>query len=227
MTETLGDELNEMAEHWDIPAFDPDVLVQRSRLRSRRRRRRRLGAAAVITVGVTGVLAAVLLTASGGGSVHKQNGTPQNSILRPAFPPPVRVTAIDPTHQRVGGILVLARTTGDHAVTVRAELVFVGHRPARVQDAALLIAKPGTNGGVSGPEVDSHFRGTEIARGSFVAANSPQTRVLTAVTPPDLPPGRYPVFYVFRSTLLPGQSPGTDGPFDVSGQLGVIVVLGK
>jgi hypothetical protein len=220
--DTLGAALKEMAERWDTPTFEPETLAQHSQARTRRTRRRVLAGAATVAIAATGAVAAVSLSGN-------QNNSSHSNSMRPAAPPPVRITAVDTTSERIDGAPVLARVSTGASLTVHAKLSFVGNRPAGVKDAALLVAKPGTLGGVSGSAVDSYFRdrGLELARGSFVTATSPEQRMLSVQIPRDLPPGQYPVFSVFRSVLMPGEERGIYGPFDVSSQLGVIVITGK
>lgn len=217
----LGTALTEMAERWETPVFDPETLEQDSQARTRRHRYRLLAAAAVVVIAASGAITTTILIRSGDSTTN----APDTSS-RPAIPPPVRVTALDTTGKRIDGVAVMASVPTGHPATVHARLTFLGNRPAAVKDAALVVAKPGTSGGVGGADVDSYYTDhhLEIVRGGFVTATSPEQRILTVTTPGDLPPGQYPVFSVYQSVLMPGQQPGMEGPFTVSGQVGVIVI---
>lgn len=234
--DSVGPALKEMAERWDAPSFAPDVLAQRSQTRTLRRRHRVLAAVGVMAVLGTGAITGVVLTASGdvvrtasgGGHRPARHTTVQNSSMRPGMPPPIRVRVIGATGERLHGVPVLAHVRAGTAITVHAKLRFIGQRPARVRQAALIVARPGTTPGVGGGRaVDAYYKGAEVAKGRFVTATSPEHRILAVTTPADLPPGQYPVFYVLGSALTPGQQPGVYGPFDVSGRLGVLIVSRK
>jgi hypothetical protein len=221
----LNTALKEMAERWETPTFDPEMLAQHGHVRTRRARHRLLATVAVVVVAGSGVVAAVALT----GPDDSHNTATNNTSLRPAIPPPARVRAVDTTGERIDGTPVLARVPSGGSVTVHARLSFLGKQPAAVKDAGLLVGKPGTYGGVGGTDVDSYYRDRhlEIVRGTFVTATSPEQRILSVTTPDDLPPGQYPVFSVYKSVLLPGQERGIQGPYNVSGQVGVIVITSK
>lgn len=232
-SETLGPALKEMAERWDAPCFAPEVLAQQSQARTLRRRHRVLAAAGITAVLGTGAITGVVLTASGGAAPTASDGehrptrhtTVQNNSMRPAILPPVRVRAIGATGEHLHGVPVLAHLREGTAITVHAKLWFIASRPAKVQQAALIVARPGTTAGVGGGRaVDAYYKDAEVAKGRFVTATSPEHRTLAVTTPADLPPGQYPVLYVLGSALTPGQQPGVYGPFDMSGQLGVVIV---
>ena len=227
--DTIDAELKHMAEQWDVPVFDPAVIAQRSYSRARRRRRIGLVLAA-IAVAVAGIATAASLIAT---DARNSPATGTANFARPAMLPPVRVTGLDRTSHPVTrhyvGLIVHALR--GVPVTVQAQLTFPAGQRVRVRvlQAALIVVKPGTQpgvGGGSGP--DAYYDSTEIAKGAFISADSPQPRILTVTTPDDLAPGRYPVLYVVQARRLGGQGQGFDeSTYTESGGVGAIVITDK
>jgi hypothetical protein len=221
-TDTLAADLKDMAEQWDAPVLDTDAITRASRTRTIRRRRL---AIAVVTIAlvVGGVATAASLIATGSRNSPSTKG---GIDARPAFPPALRVTALDRSNHPITRpyVHVIARARRGVQVTVRAQLSFPTAQRIRVLQAALLVAKPGTQPGVGGGSApDAYYASTEIVRGDFISATSPEPRILTVTIPNDLPHGTYPVIVVIQSRRLDGPDRST---YTASGGIGAIVITG-
>jgi hypothetical protein len=228
-TDDLSTALKDMADRWDTPTYDPQLLVGRADRRTRRHRRQLTAAVGLICLTAVATGAAVLNQRTSHRSrqalpVSTQTTIPASLGLAPARPPGAYITALGATGPTQSGQRVLARTSGVKPVTLRAKLSFRLHDPARVDGAAIIITTPGTSPGVGGPKPDSLYRGRIVAEGSPISASAPRSRILTVTSPSGLAPGRYPVMSVMHTELLPGQTPGIQGPFNISGQIGILVI---
>lgn len=222
--DSIDADLKRMAEQWDVPEFDSAAIALLGHTR-RRRRRRLTFAGAAIALAVAGVATAVSM-----GSTSSRNApaTGSSDFARPAFPPQVRVRALDGANHPITRpyVNVIARAPRGVHVTVRAQLSFPTRQRIRVLQAALLVAKPGTQPGVGGgTAADAYLHSSEIVRSAFISATSPKPRTLTVTTPANLPPGKYPVLYVVKAHRLGAHEPGGDySTYDESGGVGAIVI---
>jgi hypothetical protein len=231
-TNEVGHALRMLAQQWRTPRFDAASLAAESNAR-RHLSRRRWAASSVAIVLLASSLTAVLRAHSDHRRDHRTPiAGPSHTIisppccnLAPGEPPDIDIAPLA-TVGTLGGQPVLARTQAGRSVTIQARLSFpIPGTRQPVEAAALLVAQPGTSGGTGGTNFDSQYASTKVAEGSPVAATAPETRILEVTTPTDLPPGTYPVFYVIAAGLGSGQRPGIDGAFDMSGQIGVIVLI--
>ena len=231
-TDDIGIALKDMADRWDTPTFDAQLLADHGDRRTRRRRRQLTAAVGFICVSAI-VVTGVVLSHSASHRPHQQAQpgsttmtTPATTTLglAPAVGPGVNVTALGATGPTHSAQTVLAHTSGLKPVTLRAQLSFRPNHRTRLDGAALVITTPGTSPGVGGPEPDSNYRGRIVAEGTPIAASAPRSRTLTVTSPKGMAPGRYPVMYVLRTELEPGQTPGLHGPFNISGQIGILII---
>jgi hypothetical protein len=228
-TDELGTVLKQAAAQWDTPTFEVAAIVGQSGARRRRRRRRLIGSC-VAACAISGAIATAVVgvgdTSRPTSLVPPRTANPHCcAVMAPARVPDAHVSVLTRTGRVIDGRPVLARARTGRSITLRAVLSFGSSRPARVDAAALIVAKPGTTAGAGGgPSYDSFYNSTRIAEGQPVAATAPSRRFLSVTTPRDLQPGTYPVFSVMQTGLIPGEEQGIAGPFNVSSELGVIVV---
>jgi hypothetical protein len=230
-TDEIGSTLKALADQWSTPPLDAASLAAQSDARHGKSRRRRSWSLIAVTVLVSGLTVALLVHGGQGAGhsrplAHASPATASRACcdLAPAHLPYLHITPLG-EQGVVAGQPVLARAHAGRPVTVYARLVFAGTGNSRhLAAAALLVARPGTTPGVGGDQYDSYYASTRLAEGQPVAATAHATRILTVTTPANLPPGTYPVFYVATTGLNRNQPPDIDGPFNMSGQVGVIVL---
>jgi len=230
-TPEIGIALKSEAEGWTTSPFDAASLAAESDAR-RRSRRRWAGLATVGLVLAVALIGALALRTDrsphtapiAGPSPTKLTASPGCCGLRPASPPDVQIVPLT-TIGTIGSQPVLARIQAGNPITVSARLSFLDTATQQpVEAAALVVAVPGTTAGVDGKDYDSYYDSTRVTEGQPVRATAPETQVLNVTAPATLLPGTYPVFAVVRTGLAPGQQPGYTGPFNLSFQLGVIVL---
>ena len=133
------------------------------------------------------------------------------------------VTTINATKQQILGLPVLATARHGAFLTVHATLSFANRTPARVADAALVVARAGTFDVDGGPPTDARDRRNEVAHGPYYTAATPQMRILSVTTPRSLRPGKYPVLWEYKTLIPIGQTTAEYDTAQSSALFGFIV----
>lgn len=230
-TNEVGTALKAVAQQWSTPRFDAASLAAQSDARRKQSRRRWGGATLAGAVLVAALTGAVLSRSDRRPADTRPVAAPTHTIARPRCcnmapgnPPELEIDPLE-SLGTIGGQHVLARAQAGQSVTLQARLSFpIARTRQPVEAATLVVALPGTALGTGGSNYDSYYAATRVAEGQPVTATAPETRVLKVTTPTNLRAGTYPVFSVVRAGLASGQQPGIDGPFDMSWQVGVIVL---
>lgn len=208
-TDELGRDLKEAAAKWETPTFDAAELRDWADMRRGQVHRRAIAAslAVLLVGGVAATAVWISPTRQGPPQAAHISGTRAQPTpdqgMAPGAPPPVVITALGGTKQRIGKQRVLVRTVTGIPVTVRARLYFLENRPGRVRDTAIVIVRPGTEPDAAPDATGAYYRTTRVAISSRVNATSPERRILTVTTPRDLPAGNYPVLTVVYTVPLP------------------------
>lgn len=142
----------------------------------------------------------------------------------PFRPAPVFITTINATKQHILGLPVLATARHGASLTVRATLSFTNRPPARVADAALVVARAGTFDVDEWRPTDARDRRSEVAHGRYYNAATPQMRTLSVTTSRSLRPGKYPVLWEYRTLVPIGQTTAQYDIAQTSALFGFIVI---